>query len=328
MNERRKILSLLQEGKITAEQAETLLGALEEPQNESMHRFHIPPLDKQKWDKTAKDIKTFGTQMSTIVAQALSEAKKEIELQVGDFMSHDSIFRSYDFKLPQDVNSVCVETSNCKIRAVEWDQPIGRISVHGQIRASDLGEAEQAIQGAVVSHSDNGAYRLSVPHNSVTRGVRIASIDVFLPKGTDKLQLKSRNGNLQVDSINTREIELQTQNGHITTSYVNAHLIRITTSNGRIDMFHSIGLETKNVYVASKNGTIAINGVESQNNCVGAVKTIAGQIDIDDTYFDVTFTDTDRKNGASFRNKHLTPEAPTTNILCETSNGKVMIRPV
>lgn len=328
MNERRKILDLLQEGKITAEQADMLINALEDSSEDNKRRFRIPPFDKPKWDVTAKELKTFGTQISSMLSQALSDAKKEFEHQVSDFMSHDSIFRSYDFELPEDVSTVCIETTNCNIRAVKWDQPIGRISIHGQIRRTDGAESEKAIRESFRTHFTDGLYRLSVIQSGMSRGVRVTSIDVFLPAGTAKLQLKSRNGALQVDSLDVEELELQTQNGHVTTAYVNAALIRAATSNGRISMFHSIGAGTKNVYAMSKNGTIAINGIDAELDCVGTVKTSIGQIDIDDLYFDVTSTDGKQKSEASFQNKQHPTDAQTTIISCETGNGRIIIRPV
>jgi DUF4097 and DUF4098 domain-containing protein YvlB len=328
MNERRKILDLLQEGKISAEQAEMLLDALEqEPASESRHRFRLPPFDKPKWDSTARELKTFGTQISTMLSQALGDAKKEIEHQVSDFMSHDAIFRSHDFEIPEGATAVCIETTNCKIRAIEWDQPVGRVSVHGQIRRADRAESERGIPGAVNKEYTNGLYRLSVTQSGMTRGVRVTSIDVFLPEGTTKLQLKSRNGALHVDSMSADELELQTQNGHITTAHVNASLIRAATGNGRISMFHSIGSNAKNVYVASKNGTIAITGIDPELDCIGTVKTLLGQFDIDDSYFEITSTDGNQKIAASFQNKFHPADARTTIIACETENGKIIVHP-
>ncbi len=116
MNEQRTILDLLEQGKISAEQAEMLIAALNQPKNEHQrHRKHIPTFDKPKWDKTTKDLKTLGTQMSSMVTQALGEAKKEIESQLGDWLSHNTILQSRDIELQSDITQLSVEIMNGKI---------------------------------------------------------------------------------------------------------------------------------------------------------------------------------------------------------------------
>ncbi len=327
MNERYKILQLVQNGKITIEQAEMLIDALNLPPTKNTHRFRIPPIDKPRWDRTAKELKTLGTQVSTMVTQALVDAKREIESQVGEWMSHDTLSQSYDFELLEDVAHVHVEIANGKIRATEWDKPYGRISIYAQIRATDPAEAEKTLLEAVHTETSDGQYRLVIPTNG-NHGMRISYVDIFVPSTVETLHLKSRNGKLKVDSLTAHELELEAQNGDITTSYIGANLVRITTSNGRIDLFHSIRSETKNVYAATKNGTITINGIETNTNCTGTARTSLGEIDIDETHFDVTYADPWRKKKASFKNKENSENSIATSIHCETSNGRITIKPL
>lgn len=317
MNERLKILDLLKEGKITVEQADLLLEAVAEKESVSTQRY-------PQWEKTAAELKSLGSQVSSLVSQTLGEVKRGLETQLDIWPFHDTISVTVERELPA-AETLALETINGKIRVETWDEPFTRVYIRGEVRAEEGDDPAQLLEEAITQTGTERHVQIRVAHKGGRRGVAGAAIDVYLPKSFDLLTLNTKNGNIQLERTTCREISADTLNGSVTGVQVAAERLRCCTANGKIDLNDSVHATTRSVYLTSKNGMVSLNGIDADCNCAGKVRTSLGIVDIDGDDLEIAYEDSRRKNAATFCSRNNGHNA-VTDIYCETKNGRVFVR--
>lgn len=321
MNERMKILELLQGGKITTEQADLLISALEEGKKDtvgSMFRF-----DK----KSLSELRNLGSQVSAAVTTSLNEAKRNLEQQFGDwsFQAPASVTVSTEIALPDAIESLSVETRNGRIQVALWDQPHALIRVRGQVRHStDLRAAQQLLEQAIQSTQTDHLHQMSVLHGREVVG---ASIDLSIPRGLQRLFVKTHNGSIQMDGPDIEELQADTTNGSVLVYRASAQRLRISTHNGSIHVQSSLSSQCRSVYAVTHNGTIDIDGMAEDTYCVGTAKCQGGKLDVSGENLTVEYSDGSRRRSARFQHTvKPSPDTPETHIYCESQNGLVSIQ--
>lgn len=345
MNERLKVLQLLQDGKITVEEANSLLAALDGTDTSNTRKKTL------MWDKATNDLKSFTSQMSSVVSQTLNEVKRGIESQFDTWIFGETITAAVEKELSDSVQSITIEAINGKIHAESWDKPYVRIHIRAEVKTDQLTKAKNILEDILDVTETSSHYVLRLQNSGGRNGVASASIDLFLPNHLHTVILRSKNGGLQASHLHVAELDMETQNGAISTSDVYAEKLRLTTNNGRIDVRNCVQSTCKNVYIVSKNGTVIVDGIHPGVHCIGTAKTLMGYIDISNSEFEVNFQDTLKRTHATFRtigtdksevaytedghpatdahsehetNANYTPIV--TEIYCETKNGRVSIR--
>lgn len=320
MEERRKILELIAEGKLTAEQADLLLEALENKGNEKVD-------GKAAWDRATAEMKTFGSQMSSAIAQGMSELRRGIEMNLSNMQFGDFIATSFEHEFPEHVRSLRVESVNGRIRVERWSQPNIRIYVQADVRMDEQVQAKDLLDRAVQTTvlGDEATVEL------LTRveGARVngARIDVYIPNSLDTITLKTRNGAIFIDHVEAIHTTLETMNGQIRAEHVKAKHVRMTTLNGGVNLVDVLTDETKELYVASRNGAISLRGIPTSAAIQGQAKTVNGMVQITNPSLSTTYESETRRNQCLFeRSSEDEDSSQEMTVYLETKNGKISVQ--
>lgn len=323
MKERQKILELLQEGKISVEQADLLIAAIEErTANTQTTRSEKNPLE---------DLKNMGSQVSSTIAQSLTELRRNVEQQWENwspFGMSPSVLSTTELNLAESIENLSVETTNGEIQVVTWDQPYARLYIRGRVKADSVLEGKRLLNQSLQITQTDTNYELVVVQGGKD-GVSQATVDVYVPNTLKHLSLHSQNGHLQLDAVALGDLQAETVNGSVSLSRVKTERIRVVTQNGNVNMYSSISPDTRNVYVFAKNGTIDIKGIDATVPLTGTAKTSLGRVDIAGEGWVVEYDDAVRKRSARFEQVPSYAEPGmenTTRIFLETKHGGINIR--
>lgn len=313
-----KILELLSEGKITPEQAESLLSAVESKEGL-----------KNRWgfEKVPNlDLKSLGSQVSAAVSQSIGEVRRVIEQQVDNLPFWAStVSVTHEVALPLEIRHMSVETVNGAVQIMSWDEPYVKVLVRAQVRTDSLAEGRNALLRAVQTNVLDTRYELAIVPGK--RGqdnspqLVVAHLDIWLPQETEEVFCRTHNGRILAESVKVKSLQAETANGNIHAFNVAANRIQLSSENGRVELS---GMDpiTNAVYLQSKNGSLLVNGVPPQMTCSGTAKTSFGRVDIDENQFELTTEDESRRNVVQF---HRNPESPSGEVRfqLETRNGSI-----
>lgn len=324
MQDRQKILQLLQEGKITVEQADLLIAAIEDTSNvkATSAKGDKNPLD---------DLKNIGSQLSATIAQSLTELRRNVEQQWDNwspFGGSPSVLASTEMNLPESIQNLFVETTNGEIQVVSWDEPYIRLYIRGRVKSESVLEGKRLLNQSLQVSQTETNYELVVIHGGKD-GVNQASVDIYVPSSLKALTLHSQNGHLQLDAAHIQDLQAETVNGSISLSRVMAEKIRLVTHNGNVNVYSSITKEAHNVYVSARNGTIDMKGIDATIPFTGTAKTALGRVDISGEGWTVEYDDSLRKRSARFEQtpSYADPGMEnTTRIFLETRHGGINVR--
>lgn len=335
MDERMKILQMLSDGKISPEQAESLLAALE-GRSDKQQRTRFRGIDRTAFN----DLRNLGAQISAAVTQSLSEAKRAIEGQFDALsFSSPSVSVTHDIKLPLNIQRVTAQTTNGSIQVTAWDEPYVQIHVRAKAKTNNLSEAKRALISALQTEEHDENYQLTIAHGDRhgDNGVQIvgAQLDIMVPRMLRELYLRSHNGRIYADSIHLEDIRLETTNGSVSLYRSTGQRVALLSENGGIEMAQSMDASTRQFEATTKNGGISIESLPEGLNIVGRAQTMFGRVDITDPRFLVTFEDALKRSQARFQtsfpaNDETTevPEASTeVRVRLETRNGSIRIKP-
>ncbi|MCL6516388.1 DUF4097 family beta strand repeat-containing protein [Alicyclobacillus sp.] len=332
MNERKKILNLLAEGKITPEQAELLLQALGDDQPAGN------PKAWQEWSRRIplQELKQVGAQIASTVTQSLGEVKRTLEQQKRAVeqqlehlsWNHPTVSVSHDLQLPEGIQEVCVETGQGSVQITEGEGPGISIHVRARVRTDNLADGKRVLEQALQTLESGDRFELTIlpgyRDSDSGAAVAAADVDVFLPKGVRRVLARTRSGRILADSAEAGELRLETTRGSILVVQSAADRLHLTTESGDIGV-HTLSDRTRSVYAQAKHGTMDIDGVPRHLAVTGTAQTTLGTVDIDAELFEVTFDDGPRRNGARFRRQGQT-ESPALHLQLTTRSGSIRVR--
>ena len=282
------ILKMLQDGKITIEEATKLLDALEgngkqsagentTRQQRSQPNFHdeiFKVREKVKeWQKDFKgnySQKDFDRAVEEFSVKAEKVGKslasttfgifdKMIDF-VGSFVDTNAfnIFGSYAMA-ERTFETVATEGMDLEIEGINGYIQVkkhleNKIIIKSKVR-SPQNNADSILMfaeaGNLVSVKINKVGNISVSH------------EVFLPEVYfNKVRLETSNGKIYVEDSKSQAFEAITRNSHIDLMGVNSDQIKLNTRNAKIQIGYVIG---RNIEVNTNNSVIDIKHVKSEN---------------------------------------------------------------
>lgn len=341
--ERTRILQLVQEGKLTVEQADVLISELERRSTrDPLFKRPLSGFDKPKLD----DLKQIGTQVSTAVVQSLGEVRRQLEQQFESWNigpGGSTLSAGAELSLPETIRTLSVESRTGRIQVTSWNQPTVRIHVRGQVKTDSLNEAKHLLEAALQTQQTEDSYQLIVTpgQKDVVMG---ANIDIYVPRKFSKVLCKTRNGSVHADRVEADEVLLDSDNGNVWVHEVAVERLRLIVENGSIEVQNSIGPTCRTVYASTRNGRIMIDGIAKDIHCVGTAKTVTGKIQITGEGLSTEYEESTRPNHARFEQQPATsvdtdepeankletnalePNEHDTHIYCETRNGAIRVR--
>jgi hypothetical protein len=326
--ERRKVLELLQEGKITAEQAELLLQALEQrnPLRSAVERLagRFP----------VEELKHIGNQVTQTVNQTLGELRRTIErphwpawdpfplpLPLGH-----TVTVTRELNMPENVRELTIHTVNGRLQLAAWEEAFVRIHVRARVKNNRLLEARRILERALQVQEDGEARTLWVDHDA-REGVASASIDVYVPAGLRRLFAKTNIGGIHADSLKIEdEFRLETDTGGIWLTGVDAGRIRLVADNGQLALHDSIGPRCSHAYLQTQSGKIVVQGIAPSLQVQGTARTSLGKVDVQGDGWRLEPGD-GKSAMVHFERQPLTEAAATlARLHCETRAGSVLVR--
>lgn len=333
MTERMKILEMLSEGKISPEQAESLLSAIDTTES----RRGLKVLDKVQMS----DLKNIGTQISSVVTQSLQDAKRALEgqLDVFSLSSTPSVSITQDLSLPLNIQQLTAETTNGTIQVSAWDEPYVKIHVRAKARTNQVSDGRRALNQAIQVHEDGSHYHLTIVHGQ--RGndkdsrhdgqaeIVGASLDIQVPRAFEQMFLRSTSGRIYLDHVYADNVHLETANGSIQVYHSAGARMTLVTENGGIEVVGGVTDTTRQLHANTRNGSIRVEGLPETQRVFGRAQTTFGKVEIDENHLDVVYEDGGKRGVVRFQSAGANPEdneSSEARLQLETRNGSIQVK--
>ena len=297
MNEERKrILDMLENGTISAQEALALLEALDKKPNTSKAK------DKDFLDefvsifqddkKGEKDHSSPSGNPKDKLLDFMNSALNKIKNFDFDFQWNQSVELSHVYQQPNtDFEKIDVDVANGKVELIPWDGDEIRVECDAKVyRTEDHEEARKqfmentsfAIDGDTLYYSTQLKWmkvdsKLYIPKHQYKRisvrlfngGLSAENLDV------QDLRAKAANGKIHINHLTTKKAEVETSNGAIAILNAKADRVEAESINGKVHVEGDISYSD----VQSLNGNIVCALTGEKADTLHA-KTVTGNIDL------------------------------------------------
>jgi DUF4097 and DUF4098 domain-containing protein YvlB len=267
--ERKRILKMVEEGKLAVDEALTLLDELEKAQKTM----------EEKQEQIVNELST---------AVQFEEAKKEDPFQAKYQSTKDKIFdfvdgalkkiKDLDFDLNfgqsvdishifqhgnADLKDVDIDVANGSVKLAAWDQPDVRIECQAKVyRVDNQDLARQNFLRDVIFSVENQKLRFMTQQ----KWMKVETI-IYVPKAQyERVRIRMFNGAVTSEEMNVQDLRVKTANGKITVNRLNGQKAELETANGKIKMISSL---FDDIEAETINGAIMLEGdfkrVETQS---------------------------------------------------------------
>ncbi|GFN36168.1 DUF4097 family beta strand repeat-containing protein [Tepidimicrobium xylanilyticum] len=307
-DEKLMILTMLEEGKITSQEAIKLLEALEEtegfidyePIEESEEKIinlektkeNLEALEKNIKDKIKKveKIDNLGTDISNKLTNVFSNL-----FSMGNPLNILGNYKVINTTFEKDIShltnpNIHIKSINGSINLKSWKKENLLIKITYRHKYNNLTEEDKFYD---LYEDDNNIIFEPLYTNNAAM-----DLDVYLPeKYCEKVNLKTSNGRIQVENLNLGLLYCNTTNASISLKNIKGKSIDLSTKNGRINLIDvysptlkavstnaSIKLEdinSDNITVATKNGQITLSNIVGEDI---SANTSNSSIKIEDIY--------------------------------------------
>ena len=273
-NERKRILEMVENGKISAQEAITLLEALEkkngatqiesdEEQQDSTTNEQADNYNKKQkedfnkiFQEELKDFRKDLSQLGSLFMDMLNTTVKKVK----DFDVKTPFGDKYEFTYTPEIAQQPVEKVNV-------DLPNGTVTIEPadgddlqvtfEVKSPYINESEQETRANVLDklivHNDNGKL-------SIISDMKLTQINttILLPvKQLQGITARLMNGGVSLRDIATQKLSIKTLNGAVKGVHVDFERAKIETSNGAIELREVTGKELE---AETMNGRVYIDG--------------------------------------------------------------------
>ena len=266
MSEERKIiLNLLAEGRITADEAEQLLEALDE--SDLYDLDDSGPVDQsdmgerlgaradviaddlsERLSKAVSEMTEAGQELPDRLARALGSMFGSLGWAFGPMGVQAE--RTFESEIPADciISAIDFATSNGSIKLAGWDRPGYKVVARATVRGVETkSEAERRLASGLALSFEGGVMRLGCTDEALRNSL---SIEAYVPRAnTYDVNVSSRNGSSQLESLTAGSIDVRSANGRIVLGNVTATSATASARNGSVTASGDLGdasLETAN----------------------------------------------------------------------------------
>jgi DUF4097 and DUF4098 domain-containing protein YvlB len=297
MNEERKrILDMLENGTISAQEAVALLEALDKKPNSSKAK-EKDFLDEfvsvfQDEKKSEKDHSSHSGNPKDKLLDFMNSALNKIKNFDFDFQWNQSVELSHVFQQPNTAfEKIDIDVANGKVELIPWDGEEVRVECEAKVyRTEDHEEARKqfmentsfAVDGDTLYYSTQLKWmkvdsKLYIPKHQYKRisvrlfngGLKAKNLDV------QDLRAKAANGKIHIDRLTTKKAEVETTNGAISILNAKAENVEVESINGKVHVEGDILYSD----VQSLNGNIVCALTGEKSDTLHA-KTVTGNIDL------------------------------------------------
>ncbi|WP_077307577.1 DUF4097 family beta strand repeat-containing protein [Terribacillus halophilus] len=263
--ERKRILKQLEEGNLTAEEAELQLAALDERafgaavQEEKKEQDQEPVVqelisagkesESQRTGKTAKK-KPVGPKVLQYMQQAFTKIKNaDLDLNFGNHYTVDHIFQT-----DEPFRKVELKIYNGSLTIKSWNEPLARLETNAKVYSEEDEQAarKRFIDKAYFAVSD-GKLQFSLQDKRIK-----PDITLYVPEAVyDECMIKTFNGTIRSESVNSVTMYCKTTNGNIDLQGGGGSIVSAETSNGSIKLKQ---VSARDLLCESVNGSLRLEG--------------------------------------------------------------------
>jgi DUF4097 and DUF4098 domain-containing protein YvlB len=261
LEERKRILKMIEEGKLSADEAMALLQKLEEDykEMEEKQESFVTELSTQvNWNEGDSSYKTKSAKSASIkktVLEFVDKAFKKIkdfdlDFNFGPAISVNHVFQQTDAYL----TDVDIDVANGSVRLIPWTEKDVRVECEAKVyQAESQDEARKTFLQDVIFSIEGGKLRYSVQKKKM----KVNSV-IYLPKELYKaISVRLFNGKIDGEQLNVKDFKAKTANGKITLTGFDTDKLEVETANGHITISK---LNSQKVEAETINGTIKVEG--------------------------------------------------------------------
>lgn len=295
--ERKRILKMVEEGKLTVDEALTLLEELEKAgvkmqQKEEQLATDLSTTvhfeEAKKEEQSQYKFQSTKDKIIEIVDSALKKIKDfDLDLNFGKSIELSHIFQQGD----TSIRKMNIEVANGAVQVIPWDQQDIRVECRAKVyRGDTMDEARNYFLQNVDFSVKEEHLRFLVPQ----KWLKVDAI-VYVPQSDfEKVELRTFNGAIKGENIQTSDLDVKTGNGKVSLDGVRAKKGEVETGNGQIQINNSeiSFLETETINGAIKlSGDFARVDAQSFNGNISCslngnrgeyvvAKTVTGSVDV------------------------------------------------
>lgn len=298
MNEERKrILKMVEEGKLSADEALNLLDELEkakqtmeQEQEQLIHELStaVQFEEAKKEDAANKKYQSTKDKIFDFVDSALKKIRDlDFDLNFGQSVEISHIFHHGNAQ----VKTIDIDVANGSVKLAAWDQPDVRVECQAKVyRVETQDQARQNFLRDIIFSVEGEKLRFATQQ----KWMKVDAV-IYVPRlQYEHVRVRIFNGAITGADMNVGDLRVKTANGKIILDRVHGKKAEAETANGKIQVNGSlfdeletetingaIGLEGdfKKVEAQSFNGSIQFNLKGSRAEWVHA-KTTTGPIDL------------------------------------------------
>jgi DUF4097 and DUF4098 domain-containing protein YvlB len=295
--ERKRILKMVEEGKLTVDEALTLLEELEKAEQtmdqkqekiaqELSTAFKFEEAKKE--DSMNSKVQSTKEKIFDFVDTALKKVKDlDLDLNFGKSVEISHIFQHGDVYL-KDID---IDLANGSLKLIPWDQNDVRIECQAKVyRVENTEQARQNFLKDILFAIEGQKLRFMTQQ----KWMKVDAL-VYLPQAEyERVRVRMFNGPISGEELTIRDLRVKTANGKIEFTRLNGKKAEVEAANGHITIKTS---EIDDIEAETINGSIKLDGdfrkVETQtlngnttcnltgNRCeMFAAKATTGGIDL------------------------------------------------
>lgn len=288
---------MVEEGKLTVDEALTLLEELEktnqtmeQKQEQIAHELsNAVKFEETKKEKSANEkFQSTKEKVFDFVDSALKKIKDlDFDFNFGQSVEISHIFHHGDVY----IKDMDIDVANGTIKIIAWDQPDVRIECQAKVyRVDNPEQARQNFLRDVIFTIEGQKLRFVTQQ----KWMKVNAV-IYVPKSEyERVRVRTFNGTISGEELNINDFFVKTANGKINLHHLTGKRTEVETANGAISLtssvFDDIEAETingaitidgdfKNMEAQTFNGNVTFNLHGNRCERIGATAT-TGSIDL------------------------------------------------
>lgn len=259
--ERKRILKMVEDGKLTAEEALSLLTELEQSQQtmEKKQEELVNELSTVvKSEESKKEDESYQHKFQSlkdIIIDFVDSAFKKIkdvdlDFNFGQAYEISHIFHQGDVEL----HNIDIDIANGAVQFIPWDQNDVRVECNAKVyRADTQDEARTNFLKEVLFKAEMGTLRFA----ALPKWMKVEAT-IYIPKvDYEKIRVRLFNGPIQCENLKVKSFKIKTANGKISAVGIEGKKMEVETANGKIKIRDSKIMELE---AETLNGAIQLQG--------------------------------------------------------------------
>lgn len=245
--ERKRILKMVEEGKLTVEEALNLLEQLEQKDVSTT----VPFEEAKKEDTVHQKFQSTKDKIFEFVDTALKKIKDfDLDFNFGQSVEISHIFQHGNVEL-KDVD---IDVANGSVKIIPWDQADVRIECRAKVyRVENQDQARETFLKDAIFSIEGGKLRFATQQ----KWMKVDTL-IYVPQVEyERVRARLFNGPISCDRLNVVDLRAKTANGKISFSGISGKRAEVETANGQIKFLSSMMDE---VEAETINGAIKLDG--------------------------------------------------------------------